>query len=231
MNITGSRRWPGSLAEQHRRHAGMPAMLLGEASRWYPSDAAVGPHLVVVPPPGRNLLARLVQRLEPVLVEALVPEAPVEALDVAVLHGPSWLDQEMPHAMGLRPADEGPAGELRTVVGSDGCRVAPEDRCLVQQPGHVLTADAVVHRDVHGFVAEVVGHGQTLQAPAVGQAVADEVHAPHFVDPGGDVQRRALGRRPAHLLAPAHGQVGIAVQPVHPLVIDAREGVSSFSVQ
>jgi hypothetical protein len=72
-------------------------------------------------------------------------------------------------------------------------------------------------------VAEVIGHGQALQAPAVGQAVADEIHAPHLVDLGGNVQRHALGWRPASLLALAHGQVGIAVQPVHPLVIDPGE--------
>lgn len=37
---------------------------------------------------------------------------------------------------------------------------------------------AVVDRDVHAFVADVVGHGQALQASAVGHAVADEIHAP-----------------------------------------------------
>ena len=112
--------------------------LLGIPGWRYAANAAVRPNLVVVPTPCGNLGACLAHALEPVLIEALVAELAVEALDVAVLHGPSWLDQEMPHAMGLRPADEGPAGELRTVVGSDGCRVAPEDRCLVQQPGHVL---------------------------------------------------------------------------------------------
>jgi hypothetical protein len=41
-------------------------------------------------------------------------------------------------------------------------------------------------------VAEVIGHGQTLDAPAVGQAVADEVHAPDLIDRLGDLQRHAL---------------------------------------
>jgi hypothetical protein len=45
-------------------------------------------------------------------------------------------------------------------------------------------------------VAEVIGHGQALDAPPVGQAVADEVHAPHLVDALGDVQgvRSITGR-------------------------------------
>ena len=102
-------------------------------------------------------------------------------------------------------------------------RVASEDRGTVQQPGDVLSRDAVVHSDVHALVAEVVGHRQALHSPAVGQAVADEVHAPHLVDIAGHLQRHALGRRAAHLLALAHSQVGLAVQAPDALVVDARK--------
>jgi hypothetical protein len=35
--------------------ADMPAMLLGEAGWWYPPDAGVRPHFVVVAPPPSNL--------------------------------------------------------------------------------------------------------------------------------------------------------------------------------
>ncbi len=156
-------------------------------------------------------------------VQALVSEPAIKAPDVAVLHGPPWLDQDVSNAMALRPADEGPAGELWPVVCPDGSWVASEPRGQLQQPDHVLTVDAVVHCNVHRLVAEVIGHGQALQASSVGQAVADEVHAPNFIDLGGHAQRCALGRRPAHLLAFAHGKVGIAVQPVYALVIDSEE--------
>ena len=161
--------------------------LLGIPGWRYAANAAVRPNLVVVPTPCGNLGACLAHALEPVLIEALVAELAVEALDVAVLHGPAWLDQDVPDVVFLRPGDEGPAGELRAVVGSDGGRVAPEARRLIQQPGDVQAADAVVHSDLHAFVAEVIGHGQALDAPATGQAVADEVHAPHLVDALGDV--------------------------------------------
>jgi hypothetical protein len=70
-------------------------------------------HLVLVTAPLGNLGARLVQRLEPVLVQALVAEPEVEALDVAVLHGPAWHDQDVPDAVALRPCDEGTSGGLR----------------------------------------------------------------------------------------------------------------------
>ena len=61
----------------------MPAVLLGEASRWDASYAAVRAHLVVVAPPVRDGFAGLLQGLEPVLVETLVAKLAVEALDVA----------------------------------------------------------------------------------------------------------------------------------------------------
>ena len=53
------------------------------------------PHLVVIEPPCGDFCTGLVQRLEPVLVQALVAEPTVEALDVAVLHGSRWLDQDV----------------------------------------------------------------------------------------------------------------------------------------
>ena len=56
-------------------------------------------------------------------------------------------------------------------------------------------------------MAEVVRHGQAFVAPAGGQAVAHEVHAPQLVDVLGKLQRHALRCRPPDLLAPAHGQV------------------------
>ena len=91
-------------------------MQLGEASRWHAAQAAVRPDLVVVRSPNRHGLPGLVQSLEPALVEMLVAELSVEALDVAVLHGAPWLDQDMANAMRLGPGHECPTGELRAVV-------------------------------------------------------------------------------------------------------------------
>jgi hypothetical protein len=54
--------------------------------------------LVVVLAPGGDGLPGLHQCLEPLLVEALVPELSIEALDVAVLHGSPRLDQDVADA-------------------------------------------------------------------------------------------------------------------------------------
>ncbi len=142
------------------------AMQLSEPGRWHAAATAVRSDLVVVLPPGGDGGPGLLQRPEPLLVQALVAELAVEALDVAVLHGSPRLDQDMPDAMCLRPAHEGAAGELGAVVGAHRQRVAAKEGSLVEQPGDVLARDAPIHRDAHTFMTEVVGHRQALDAPA-----------------------------------------------------------------
>ena len=64
-------------------------MLLRELSRWYPTQAAVWPDLVVVPAPFSDARFGLRQGLKPLLIQgqALVTKLLIEAFDVAVL----WL--------------------------------------------------------------------------------------------------------------------------------------------
>src|SRR4051812_37248894 len=113
-------------------------MLLREPRWRNAAKAAVGPDLVVVLPPDSDRGTSLMQRLEPVLVQAFVAELAVEALDVAVLHWPSRLDQNVPNAVCLRPRHESPTGELGAVVGANGHWIAAEPRRLVQHSGHVF---------------------------------------------------------------------------------------------
>ena len=113
-------------------------MLLRELSRWYPTQAAVWPYFVVVPAPLSDGRSGLGQGLKPLLVQALVTQLPIEALDVAVLHGAPWLYQDMPHTMRRCPSHKRSTRELRSVVCSYCLRVAPEYCSLVQQTSHVL---------------------------------------------------------------------------------------------
>ena len=78
------------------------------------------PDLVVVDPPLLDDPARIVERFEPVDVEAFVAELPVEALDVGVLVRLSRVDESQVDASLLGPPQEGPAGELRALVNDDG---------------------------------------------------------------------------------------------------------------
>lgn len=183
------------------------------------------PYLVVVDPPARNLNARLLQALEPVLVQALGAELAIEALDVGVLRELAWLVED------VGPGHEGTAREFWLLVGSHGLRVAPEPRNLVEHAHDALAADAMVHSDVHALVAEVVSHGRTLDAPPAGQAVADEVHAPDFIDGPVLVQRHAFELQ-ALLAAPLthRRQVGQPVEPVTALAHCASSRLRRFSI-
>ena len=113
-------------------------MLLRELSRWYPTQAAVWPDFVVVSAPLSDARSSLGQGLKPLLVQALITKLPIEALDVAVLHGPPWLNQDMPHTMRRCPSHKSSTRELRAVVCSYSQWVAPEYCSLVQQTCHVL---------------------------------------------------------------------------------------------
>ena len=106
-------------------------MQSGEGCWRHTPTAAVRPDLVVVGSPCGNALAGLLQRLEPVLIEAFIAESAVEALDVRVLGRAAWLDQDVFDAVLLRPCHERPASEFRSVVGSHFLGVAPKHGCTV----------------------------------------------------------------------------------------------------
>ena len=72
----------------------------------------MGLDLVVLLSLGLSDASGMAQRFKPMLVQKLVPELAVEALNVAVLHGPPWLDQDEQDSLTVRPCHEGPALSL-----------------------------------------------------------------------------------------------------------------------
>ncbi len=68
-------------------------------------------------------------------------------------------------------------------------------------------------------MTKVVGHGQAFEAPTIDQAVADKIHAPHFIDGFGDLQRHSLTDRSFGLLALPDRQVGDTIESIHTFVI------------
>ena len=99
-------------------------MLLRELSRRYPTQTAMWPDLVVILPPTGYCYSGLLQCLKPVFVEMFVSELAVETLDVAVLHGAPWLNQNVSNPMALRPSQKRSTCEFRPVVGSHHLWVA-----------------------------------------------------------------------------------------------------------
>ncbi len=101
------------------------------------------PDLVVVGAPERNDGSGLVQRFEPVVIEALVAELAIEALNVAILHRLAGFNQVMFDAVGLAPANKGTACEFWSIVGSHRLGITSEQGRLVKDVCHVSTAYAV----------------------------------------------------------------------------------------
>jgi hypothetical protein len=71
------------------------------------SERAVRPLLVVVEAPGFDLLLRILERDELMHVQALLTQAPVEGLDVGILHRFARMDEVEGDAAVVRPVFEG----------------------------------------------------------------------------------------------------------------------------
>lgn len=82
----------------------------------------MGPDRVVVLAPRLHDGLSLGDAVEPVLVQALVPERPVETFDVGVLHRLAGLDEMQAHAALIGPGVQGLPGELRPIVHHDRLR-------------------------------------------------------------------------------------------------------------
>src|SRR5271170_5927328 len=89
---------------------------------------------VILLPPTRQGASYIVQGSEPAGVEALVAQPPVEAFNMAVLHGAPWLDVHQSDFPVLRPGQHAPRGELRPVVRAHVLRPPTLADQLLQYP-------------------------------------------------------------------------------------------------
>src|SRR5580698_8236218 len=80
------------------------------------SERAVRTLAVVLMTPACQCAPDIIQRAEPVCVEAFVAQPPVEAFDMSILHRPSRLDVHQPNLPVFRPAQHATRGELWSVV-------------------------------------------------------------------------------------------------------------------
>ena len=176
----------------------------------------MGSAVIVIVSPGFGDPPGFREASEPVLVQALVSEAPVETLAGAVLHGLPRLDEVMPNPSLIAPLVKDPAGELRSVVGDDDLRPAAFMDDPVQHPPHPKTREAGVHFDGQALAGEGVDHIQGSQRPAIGQGVRGEVHGPLLAWPGGGLE--VLPRAPLQPLSDAlpHRESFLLVEPVDP---------------
>jgi hypothetical protein len=79
---------------------------------------------VILPPVFDHLLG-VFQRQEPVLVQALLPELPIELLDERIICGLSWPAEVELNAIEVGPPIQRLRDEFRSVVYTDRARQAP----------------------------------------------------------------------------------------------------------
>ena len=114
-------------------------MLGREFCRGLIVQCAVRPMLIVVLAPSGDQDTSLRQARKPVIIQTLVPEAPVETLDEGVLSGFAGLDQLELNAVLAGPLVQCLASKFRPLVGSNGLGVAPEPSRLIEDSRHVMS--------------------------------------------------------------------------------------------
>ena len=98
-----------------------------------PGSCEDGSHYSIVPSPGLNFPFRILQRQKPVSIQALVPEAPVEALDDGIVRRLPGPGEAQAHATLIGPPIRILRHELGTVI---------TENCLRQVTGQ---ADNLQH--------------------------------------------------------------------------------------
>lgn len=106
----------------------------GESGRGLVAKRRMWPSFVVVAPPIGDQLPRVVEIPEPMVVQAFVPESPIERVDVGVLCGLARLNQLQFYTPLMGPLVHGLAGELRALVGTYRARQTAKATHLVQNP-------------------------------------------------------------------------------------------------
>ena len=155
---------------------------------------------VVVVPPVREDQSRLAERAYQLAVQALLPEAAVEALGVSVLPGASGVDVEGLDPVFLEPSLDSLGDELGAVVGADAFGRSMLAYRLLQQSQHVGGPDGAVGVDAVALPRELVYQIEGPQlAPSLG-VVRDEVPGPDVVA-ADSLLRQARGQpMPPYLL-------------------------------
>ena len=121
------------------------------------------------------------EALEPVLVQAAVPELAVEALHESVLSGLARLDEVQRRARPLAPKAHRLAGQLGAVVPDDGLGSLARPGREGRQPG---PRDRSGHQLADARPGEVVDDVQDVEPAAAGQLVGHEAGRPALVRPG-----------------------------------------------
>ena len=183
------------------------------------AERAMRPDGVVVVFPSGEHRTGVGERDEQRLVQKLIPEAAVKALDEGVLLRLAGRDVVPGDRVVLAPAQDRHTGELGAVVGHDAQGPSAESDDAIELACNAHARDRSIGRQAEAFTREVVDDCQDPEPPAVGEAVADEVQGPALVRPLRHRQRCARAERPLASATAADLKPFLAVEPPQLLVV------------
>lgn len=94
---------------------------------------------------------------EPVFIQTLVPELPVEAFVIRILRGLAGLDQAQFNTFLIRSLIKRFAGKFRALIRPDCQSVAAKLRNCIKSTGDMVTADTVAHNEIQRFLLVQIG--------------------------------------------------------------------------
>lgn len=140
-----------------------------------PAQNAVRALAVIVLAPLFDDDLGLLQCVEDFAVEQLVPEAGVEALDIAVLPRRPWGDVCRLRSHGADPVPHFLGDELRAIVGANECRRPQQDEEVRQHVQHIDGVQLPVDTDRQRLPRELIDDVQRSVGPPFISPVLEEV--------------------------------------------------------
>ena len=154
------------------------------------------------------------------LVEAVIAEGAIEALDEGVLHRFARLHMMESNAGALSPEVEGFAGELRAIVHGDGLGKTTRESQALENGNDRGPADGGVDMDGQALAREVIDERQAAEAATGGQLVVDKVHRPAFIGSSGHGEWHAGHRRQFPAALAPQGESFLTIEALGAFVID-----------
>lgn len=97
--------------------------------------------VIVIVTPGRDQLSGVAQARKQVLVQALVPEAAVEAFDKAVLHGLAWRDVVPLDLPVFLPFQNGIRRQFGPIIADHHAGIATRSGDIIELTGNPLAGE------------------------------------------------------------------------------------------
>ena len=102
--------------------------------------------LIVIDSPLPDHGSCMTQGMEPMFVQAFVPEFPIDALDKGILGRFSGLDQLELNTVLIGPLIKGFSCEFRPLISTDGLGITAKAGRLIQNAGDIVTGNTEIHR-------------------------------------------------------------------------------------